>query len=161
MLRSMQDREQLDDLRLISRAEYDRMVEADIFDEDEVIRAHALEPVPPLRPRVTGWLPRELEDLILRCLAKRPQERPDDARALLRELRAIPIPPEHAWTDEQAREWWAKYQQPTAEPNAPAAPGTSVERVLVPQRDEPGVPAIGPEAATIDQRRSERALRQD
>jgi Uma2 family endonuclease len=37
MLGSMQDREQLEDLRLISRAEYDRMVEAAIFDEDERI----------------------------------------------------------------------------------------------------------------------------
>jgi len=108
-------------------------------DEDEVIRAHALEPVPPLRPLVTGWLPRELEDLILRCLAKRPQERPEDARALLRELRAIPIPPEHAWTDEAARAWWARYQQPPEQPQESAAP----ERVLVPQRDE---------APTIDQR---------
>jgi Uma2 family endonuclease len=37
MLGSMEDREQLEDLRLISRAEYDRMVDAGIFDEDERI----------------------------------------------------------------------------------------------------------------------------
>jgi serine/threonine protein kinase len=129
-------------------------------DEDEVIRAHALEPLPELRPLVQSWLPKELEDLIVRCLAKRPQERPDDARALLRELRAIPIPPEHEWTDEAARRWWATYQQPAEDPTAPALPGTSVERVLVAQRDEP--PAVaGPEAPTIEQRGSVRALRQD
>jgi serine/threonine protein kinase len=121
-------------------------------DEDEVIRAHALDPVPALRPLVAGWLPRELEELILRCLAKSPQERPADTRALLRELRAIPIPPEHAWTDEAARAWWAKHQQPTDE--APPMPGPSIERMLVPQRDEPHVPAAGPDAPTLDQRRS-------
>ena len=45
-------------------------------DEDEVIRAHAHDPVPALRPLVTGWLPAELEALIARCLAKRPQRAP-------------------------------------------------------------------------------------
>jgi len=130
-------------------------------DEDEMIRAHAHDPIPALRPLVTGWLPPELETLIARCLAKRPQERPDDARALLRELRAIPIPAEHAWTEERARAWWTKHR-PLAADGAPPIGDSAdhVERVLVPQHDEP-VPAIGPEAATMDQRRSERALRRE
>jgi serine/threonine protein kinase len=128
-------------------------------DEEEMILAHAEEPVPALRPLVAGWLPPELEALIARCLAKRPQERPDDARALLRELRAIPIPAEHAWTDEQARAWWTKHRPPEDAAPVPAS-GTSLERMLVPHHDEP-VAAIGPEAATLDQRRSERALRRE
>jgi eukaryotic-like serine/threonine-protein kinase len=126
-------------------------------DEDDMIRAHAEEPVPALRPLVAGWLPPELEALIARCLAKRPQERPDDARALLRELHAIPIPAEQAWSDEQARAWWATHRPRLDDAPAPV-PDMSLERVLVPHHDEP-VAAIGPEAATLDQRRSERALR--
>jgi serine/threonine-protein kinase len=127
-------------------------------DEDDIVRAHAQDPVPALRPLVAGWMPPELEALIARCLAKRPQERPDDARALLRELRAIPIPPEHAWTEEQARAWWSKHRP--LQDEAPVAAAPSIERMLVPQHDEP-VPAIGPEAATLDVRRSERSLRRD
>jgi serine/threonine protein kinase len=111
--------------------------------EDDVIAAHAHDPVPALRPLVRGWLPDELESLILRCLAKRPQERPDHARGLLDELRAIAIPAEHAWTDEHAQAWWAKHRPLVAE-DAPAGP-PSAERVLVPQREE---------QATVDHRRS-------
>jgi serine/threonine protein kinase len=109
--------------------------------EDDVIAAHAHDPVPALRPLVRGWLPDELEAVILRCLAKRPQERPDDARRLLDELRAIRIPDEHAWTDERAHAWWAQHRAASGGDAAPAA----AERVLVPQRDEP---------PTVDQRRS-------
>jgi serine/threonine-protein kinase len=92
---------------------------------------------------VKGWLPEGLEALLLRCLAKRPQERPEDARALLHGLRAIAIPDEHAWTDEHARAWWSTHRAPVSE-TAPAMP-TSAERVVVPQRDE---------SPTVDQRRS-------
>lgn len=116
-------------------------------DEDTVIAMHARDPAPPLRPHVTGWLPDELESLIARCLAKSPKERPADARALYAELRAIPIPAEHAWSDADARAWWTKHRPPAAE-GAPAMPGESVERVLVPQHAEP-VAAVGPEAKTV------------
>ena len=112
-------------------------------DEDTVIAMHARDPVPALRPHVTGWLPDELESLIARCLAKDPQQRPADARALLAELRAIAIPAEHAWTDADARAWWSKHRAPEAQ--APAMPA-SVERVLVTQH-EPMV--AGPEAKTV------------
>jgi serine/threonine protein kinase len=119
---------------LTGREVYDRT------SEDDVIAAHARDPLPALRPLVRGWLPDELDRLITRCLAKRPDQRPHDARDLWRELRAIAIPAEHAWTDEHARSWWDAHR---VEP--PPAMPTSVERVLVPQRDE---------APTLDQRRS-------
>jgi eukaryotic-like serine/threonine-protein kinase len=116
-------------------------------DEDTVIAMHARDPVPPLRPHVTGWLPDELESLIARCLAKSPQQRPADARALYAELRAIAIPAEHAWTDTDARAWWNAHRAPTAE-GAPAMPGEHVERVLVTQHGEPPMVA-SPEAKTV------------
>ncbi|MBV8761259.1 MAG: protein kinase [Deltaproteobacteria bacterium] len=117
-------------------------------DEDAVIAMHAHDPIPALRPHVPGWLPDALESLIIRCLAKRPQERPADARALLAELRAIDIPAEHAWTDEMARAWWTKHRPPVDDKAPPVPAGTSVERVIVTQHEEP-VAAIGPEAKTV------------
>ena len=47
----------------------------------------------------------DLESLILRCLAKSPQERPADASELLRELEACAV--EGAWTAADAAQWWA------------------------------------------------------
>ena len=41
------------------------------------------------------------------CLAKDAHERPADARKIAKRLRAITVPPEHAWTGELARRWWA------------------------------------------------------
>ncbi len=73
---------------------------------DDLIRTHVTEPIPDLRTRVHGWLPVELEQLIVRCLAKRPADRPHDARALAASLVAIEVPPEHAWTKAMAVTWW-------------------------------------------------------
>jgi serine/threonine protein kinase len=121
-------------------------------DEDAALLAHARDPAPPLRPRVKGWLPDELELIVLSLLSKRPQERPDDARALAKELRAVPIPAEHAWTDEKAQAWWREHR-PVAERGAPEMPAQG-ERLLVPQREGPVtvVAKIGPDAPTVEQR---------
>ncbi|HUJ60266.1 MAG TPA: protein kinase [Kofleriaceae bacterium] len=128
-------------------------------DEDAAILAHARDPVPPLRPRVAGWLPAELEAALASCLAKRPEDRPPDARAFARALRAIEIPDEHAWTDERAQVWW-RMHRPADPRSAPPPPATdSVERVLVTHDERAPAPTLvplAPEAATIDQRRSER-----
>jgi serine/threonine protein kinase len=103
------------------------------LDEDAVLRAHVFEPVPSLRDHMRGWLPVELEQLITRCLAKSPSERPESARALAKALAAIQIPPEHEWTDTHAQMWWSSLELPrTADPNATTA--TSDGRMLVPDR---------------------------
>ncbi|MGE5183458.1 MAG: protein kinase domain-containing protein [Acidobacteriota bacterium] len=131
-------------------------------DEEAALLAHARDPAPPLRPRVQGWLPEELELIVHSLLAKRPQERPDDARSLAKQLRAIAIPAEHAWTDELAQAWWREHRPAPAPAGAPAIPtGEPVSRLIVAQRDAAPtvVPAIAPDAATVEQRRSERSLR--
>ncbi|MEO8552480.1 MAG: serine/threonine-protein kinase, partial [Kofleriaceae bacterium] len=89
--------------------------------EEAAIRAHAQEPVPALRPRVRGWLPDALDELVRALLAKSPADRPRDARAVIAALRAIEIPAEHAWTEADAQAWWAEYQ-PVAKP-LPTGPG--------------------------------------
>ena len=104
--------------------------------EDAAIVAHAKEDPPALAPLVHGWLPGELERVIVACLAKDPSARPADARALARALRAIAIPAEHAWTEDHAQAWWREHM-PAAERGAQTPPhADSLERVLVPHRDE-------------------------
>jgi serine/threonine-protein kinase len=47
-----------------------------------------------------------LEGLILRCLAKRPDERPSDGAALAQELEQLDL---SGWTDSDAKSWWRDY----------------------------------------------------
>ncbi|HEX5060563.1 MAG TPA: serine/threonine-protein kinase, partial [Kofleriaceae bacterium] len=124
--------------------------------EDEVLRAHVYDAIPNLREKVQGWLPVELERLITQCLAKQPQQRPEDARTLARMLNAIEIPMEHAWTDVEAQLWWSKHSR-TKQVEAVEA-----ERLLVPNRaatttniDEH---RAGSDARTIDARKSARTV---
>jgi serine/threonine protein kinase len=122
---------------------------AEVFpgtDGDEVMHQHVTQPVPTLRDKVSGWLPQELEELVLSCLAKHPRSRPPDARALADALSAIAIPQEHAGSRTRAHAWWASLKPAAiAEPDAltavpmapPTAAGNTVAdaaRVLVPHR---------------------------
>jgi serine/threonine protein kinase len=114
--------------------------------EDEVLRAHVYDPLPSLREHVRGWLPVELERLIVQCLAKQPAQRPDDARTLARALHAIEIPAEHAWTDVEAQLWWSKLRVTREKAEA----GTG--RLLVPQRATTNVDSGSSDAMTIGAR---------
>jgi serine/threonine protein kinase len=49
----------------------------------------------------------ELENLLLRCLAKSPTERPATANEIIAELNRIPTA--NSWTEEHARYWWRRY----------------------------------------------------
>jgi serine/threonine-protein kinase len=60
-------------------------------------------PVPPSK-RVAFPIPPDLEQLVMACLAKSPDERPGGAAALVLMLDAIDVEP---WTAAQAEEWWA------------------------------------------------------
>jgi eukaryotic-like serine/threonine-protein kinase len=60
------------------------------------------EPVPPSQ-RVNAEIPPALEELVMMCLAKKPEDRPADAGALAKSLAAIGADP---WTQEDAKRWW-------------------------------------------------------
>ncbi len=102
------------------------------LEEAETMRAHVSEPVPELRPKVNGWLPRGLEELILSCLAKDPDNRPADAREMIKRLRAIEIPPEEAWSDERAASWWQHHRPANVQTLAPGAATTQAPRTIMP-----------------------------
>jgi serine/threonine-protein kinase len=81
-----------------------------VFDEKTAtatVMAHVQKtPVPPSQ-RSELPIPLQLENLILRCLAKRPDERPQSAQELSRLLAFISDAPE--WTPEDAENWWRTY----------------------------------------------------
>ena len=60
-------------------------------------------PVPPSQISELP-IPRELESVLLRCLEKRPERRPDSAIELEAELARIRF--QRPWTQERARAWW-------------------------------------------------------
>jgi serine/threonine protein kinase len=62
------------------------------------------EPVPPSR-RAGIALPTGLDEIVLACLAKRPDERPSSAAELSKSLASIRVTP---WSDEDAATWWTK-----------------------------------------------------
>jgi hypothetical protein len=76
-------------------------------------------------------LPIGLETLVVALLAKRPEDRPRDARAVIESLRSIDVPPDHAWTEVRAQMWWLEHKPPEKQ-TKPTGPG--VARTIMAQR---------------------------
>jgi serine/threonine-protein kinase len=55
-------------------------------------------------------IPARLEQLVLTCLAKTPEERPQSARQLARSLDAIEG---MSWGEEEAARWWSLHRPPS------------------------------------------------
>lgn len=79
----------------------------------EVLLGHASEAPPPISTRSPSPVPADLENLLMRCLAKRREDRPESAGALHEELTACQAGA--AWTQAQAKCWWDEHaaRQPT------------------------------------------------
>ncbi len=60
-------------------------------------------PIPPSR-RCELPIPRRLEELVMACLAKEPEERPQDLLLICRELDESGLA--QTWTQERAQNWW-------------------------------------------------------
>ena len=74
-----------------------------------LLMRHANAPPEPPSSRSAGPIPRALDDLVLACLAKDPDQRPQSARELA--LRLAEVDGLREWTQERAREWWAERMQ--------------------------------------------------
>jgi serine/threonine protein kinase len=95
-----------------------------------LLLAHIQDTPPELKPLMPGPLPEGLERALRACLAKAREDRPQTARELLAQLRAIEVPAEQAWTDDAAHSWWQKHHPAAvsrgASSNAPAPRELSV-----------------------------------
>jgi serine/threonine-protein kinase len=69
----------------------------------EQLAAHLHTRPLPLRERLGPWFPADLEQVILRGLAKSPADRPPTAAAFREALLRCEVP---SWTQEDARSWW-------------------------------------------------------
>ncbi len=78
-----------------------------VFESDSALAmavAHAKEdPIPPSRKSELR-IPKELDQIILDCLAKNPDDRPQNTMELAMRLDQCPC--ENPWTDLLARQWW-------------------------------------------------------
>ena len=83
-----------------------------VFDADTPVKllvAHANTLPEPPSSRTEVSIPPALDALVLSCLAKDREQRPQSARDLLRRLDAIALEP---WTEARAREWWNTHLPP-------------------------------------------------
>jgi serine/threonine-protein kinase len=83
------------------------------------ILAHVNDPPTPLSS-VVETIPNELEQLLLECLAKSPDDRPASAEELRRRLDAGIV---DGWNQARAAEWWQAHE-PVCEQESPPRAGT-------------------------------------
>jgi serine/threonine-protein kinase len=78
----------------------------------------------PTPPSEFASVPPALEAIIMRCLAKRPEERFASAAALVDALRELPVPA--GWDDAEAQRWWRDFRASDVEPAADAHPTMTI-----------------------------------
>lgn len=83
-------------------------------------------PVAPSR-RARGPIPEALDQIILSCLQKDPNNRPQTMQDLAASLRQVPV--EDVWTEERARRWWLEH-------------GSRAKKVLVEDSEPAGVISV-------------------
>ena len=77
----------------------------------KLLLAHAHTPPQPPSARTEIPIPSDLEALVLACLAKDREHRPQSARDLLARLDGVVL--REPWTEERAREWWRMHMPAT------------------------------------------------
>jgi serine/threonine-protein kinase len=85
-------------------------------------------PAPPSQ-RAGQPVPAQLENVILRCLAKRPEQRPQSAMELSRLLAAITDVPD--WTAQDAESWWEAHLPASSSYRTALQPHAAIDRETV------------------------------
>lgn len=101
----------------------------------EMCAHHLHTAVEPVASRLGRPVAEDLAAMLMQCLAKRPEDRPDGAAALIVRLRQCK---DHGgWTPEDAESWWERIQGPLAESRSgndpvPVADATDTINVAAP-----------------------------
>lgn len=77
----------------------------------EEILLRTVEMAPPSPSSLAPETPRELDELVTRCLASAPDDRPDSALSLMEQLDALAS--QYSWSESDARAWWASHVAPS------------------------------------------------
>jgi serine/threonine-protein kinase len=85
----------------------------------EVLMDHAKTPPPRPSQKANIAIPEDLEDLLMDCLAKEPNERPESAHELERRLWGLQL--RDYWTPAMAERWWAEHASALRPARAAAA----------------------------------------
>ena len=104
-----------------------------IFDAETISEIHAkqlaAEPIPPTQ-RTANPISPDMEQLLLRCLAKEPHHRPQSAGELRTALLATPAAAD--WTPELRTDWWEAFAlQPAVDPIETAAESAPMATVSI------------------------------
>ena len=113
------------DLYALGAVGYFLLTGTSVFSAKSLVEvfAHHLHTQPdPPSVRTGDQIPDDIEQLILRCLAKRPEERYDNARALQHALDLCAK--RSPWDGDLALQWWAAFKSDRRDPSA--APPLSV-----------------------------------
>ncbi|MFN2387262.1 MAG: serine/threonine-protein kinase [Thermoanaerobaculia bacterium] len=109
-----------------------------IFERDsavEVLLDHAsTRPVPPSE-KAPGKIPPALDDVILSCLRKDPNNRPQSMSEISEALGRIEAGP--SWTADRAWRWWLQNppsRRPRVQPTDPTVPLHELDELVVPER---------------------------
>lgn len=82
-----------------------------VFDAEtsaSMMAAHLRDTATPPSKRTETKIPPALDELVVACLSKDPEERPQTMDELRARLDAIPF--DRSWTDERATAWWTHHQ---------------------------------------------------
>ena len=103
----------------------------------EVCTKHLHDQPPAPSSKAGSAVPPELDGVLLACLAKKPEERLQSARAFRDALVACEVP---AWTQERAKSWWAEHVASRSVPSQRDASSDSptVVQVDLDERDAAG-----------------------
>ncbi|MBW2525152.1 MAG: serine/threonine protein kinase, partial [Deltaproteobacteria bacterium] len=100
------------DLYALGAVGYYMLTGTPVFESGTVVEvcAHHLHtpPTPPSERLGKAILP-ELEQVVLDCLAKKPEDRPQTAHELTQRLEAIDLTGQERWTEARARAWWNRH----------------------------------------------------
>ncbi|MFN3408851.1 MAG: serine/threonine protein kinase [Limisphaerales bacterium] len=95
----------------------------------EVCRRHLSELPPPPSARCGRALAPDLENLLMRCLAKNPADRPQTAEELAALLTGCAAAAD--WTAEQRAAWWAAHRRRVVAPAPPGKPASTLPQHTV------------------------------